>query len=457
MSTECLTLLRTAPPWSRSGRAAISMGVMDRCDRRWAIALSLTFFLCGLAFVALVPPGLPYDEPSHFNTVQFYSHLNGMAVIGQQSVTYEAYHPPLYYFLAGLLYRVFITRGTKFAFYGIRVATLAVAIPLPWITYVAARQFSRHRRVAQLAGVLMAFNPSILGIASSVQNDSLTFVLASTAAYLCVKWSLSMQLSYGRMFTLSLLKAAGIMTKTSALPLLPFVAGVIVITQSRRAPRFLFLLLTLVLACDGWWFVRNERLYHDWTGASAVATSFAGGMRFNLLKWHSSVWAIRNIVTYHTIPIEYWRNQFKAPKWISVAIGLASAFAAFGAIASVARRRLPTGPPGRAGAPATCYAAFAASGLTFWLMVSAAHYFVAARVGMAGCAATLFVVAAAMSIPASMVARRGTAWRAAARHLPQLIVCFLLFAQISLLAAAMRLPHEPYEIALIAGDTTSQR
>jgi hypothetical protein len=437
--------------------APLPLGGMDRCDRRWAITLSVTFFLCGVAFVVLVPPGLPYDEPSHFSTVQFYSHLNGMPVIGEPGVTYEAYHPPLYYYLAGLLYRVLVSGGTSFAFYGIRIATLAASTPLPWITYVAARRFSRRRRVAQLAGVLMAFNPSILAIASSVQNDSLTFLLASTAAYLCVSWTLSMQLSFRRMLIISLLTAAGIMTKTSALPVVPFVAGIIVLANPRRAPGFLLLLISVVLICDGWWFIRNERLYHDWTGARAVATLFAGGTRFNILKWHSWEWGIRNIITYHTIPIEYWRNQFKAPKWMSFGIGLASAFAAFGATTSIVRRRLPTGPPGRAGAAAMYYAAFAASGIIFWLMVSATDYLVPARAGMASCAATLFVIAAAMIMPTSIIARWGTYWRAAARHLPQLFVCILVIAQIALLAKAARLPREPYQIALTARVTTSQR
>ena len=42
--------------------------------------------------MAIVPPGTPYDEPSHFGTVQYYATMHRMPVLGQPGVSYEALH-----------------------------------------------------------------------------------------------------------------------------------------------------------------------------------------------------------------------------------------------------------------------------------------------------------------------------------------------------------------------------
>ena len=107
---------------------------MEKSDWQWAIGLSVMFFLLGLMFVKFVPPGLPYDEPSHFNIVQIHSRLSGLPVVNQNGATYEACQPPLYYILAGLVYRFTSVRASpRAAFYACRIATLAAATPLVFI------------------------------------------------------------------------------------------------------------------------------------------------------------------------------------------------------------------------------------------------------------------------------------------------------------------------------------
>jgi hypothetical protein len=53
------------------------------------VILGLSAIL-GIAFVAVVTPGIPYDEPSHWLNVLYYANHHWIPTIGDPSVSYEA-------------------------------------------------------------------------------------------------------------------------------------------------------------------------------------------------------------------------------------------------------------------------------------------------------------------------------------------------------------------------------
>lgn len=425
----------------------------DHRDYRWILGLTALFLALGLAYVQMVPPGLPYDEPSHFSIVQMNSQLNGLPAVGRNGATYEACQPPLYYFLAGIVYRIVSPSvDAAHAFYFCRLLTLIIASPLVLLTYEMAREFSGRRSVAQLAGVLVAVNPAILGIAASIQNDSLAFLLATLASIYCIRWCVQRTLCPHRTLIVSLLIAAAIMTKSSTLSLLPLFALITCWAYGAKAIWRLAIFASVLAITTGWWFLRNHQLYGDFSGAQSVNAVFGaqvGGAKFHLLSPGDWLWAIRGIITTYTVPVGYWRNEVKNPLWITAAIGVGISSMILGLIPSIRRRRLPGAPPGKSRILMTWAAIFVVLCLGLWLLISSRHFLVAARVAMPAMAATILLAAAALCD-----LRNNVAVLFSRRFLitqPMLIAVLILpalAANVQLLRHAAGLVNRPYMIRL---------
>jgi hypothetical protein len=414
-------------------------GKMNAADHRWALALTAAFLAIGAGFALIVPRGLPYDEPSHFNIVQLHSLLRGLPIVGRPGVTYEACQPPLYYFLAGLVYRVI--GGQVASFYALRLITLAVSCPLVYLTYGMARQFTGRTSVARWACVLVALNPAVLAIASSIQNDSLAILFSTLAFYLCVCWCWNKTLTLAPMCIVSLLVAAAVMTKSSTLPLVPLVALLVCFVEPRRAlPRLAILAVVLVLG-TGWWFARNARIYGDWTGGRSVDAVFGHTARFHPLSPHDWVWVVRSLITYYTTPVTYWRDEIKNPRWLTVAIGAGALCVIGGCFVAAVRRRLPGCRPGAATCLGGCAAVYALAGIGFWLLISYRNFAVAARIAMPALAAQMMLAAGALADLRAAVARFGFA----RLGLP-LLAIVLLAADAQLVMKASKVTNRSYEI-----------
>jgi hypothetical protein len=414
-------------------------GKMDAADQDWAICLTIVFLAIGIAFAAMVPRGLPYDEPSHFNIVQLNAQLHGLPVVGRRGVTYEACQPPLYYFLIGLVYRAVISTGVLplVAFYVCRVVTLFAACPLVYLTYRMARELSGRRSVARCAGILIAVNPGILAIASSIQNDSLAFLFSTLAAYLAIRWCALRTVSLAQMIVLSLLVAAAVLTKSSALPLIPFIGLIVSLADRRRAFGRMALFAAILLAATGWWFVRNAHLYGDWTGGRSVDSVFGAGHRFNPLSMKEWRWVIQSLITYYSTPVTYWRDQFKNPRWWTAAVAVGSICTVAGFAVTTLRGRLTR--------LNIWPVAFVLMCIGFWLLISYRNFVVAARIAMPALASALFLVAW-MLCDLRAAAARLPAGRFLARCALPLLAILFLAADMHLLRTASRLRHLPYEI-----------
>jgi 4-amino-4-deoxy-L-arabinose transferase-like glycosyltransferase len=405
-------------------------GKMNAADTRWALALTAAFLIIGAAFAMFVPRGLPYDEPSHFNVVQLNSLLRGLPIVGLPGVTYEACQPPLYYVLAGLVYRA------GGSFYVLRLLTLAVSSPIVYLTYRMTREFTGRPAAAKWASLLVALNPAVVAIGAGVQNDSLAFLFSTVASYLCMRWCWMRNLSVPKMLLLSLFSAAAVLTKSSTLPLIPFMAMLVCVAEPMRAAGRLAILAVVVAAGDGWWFLRNSRLYGDWTGGRSVAAVFAHTGRYHPLSLRDWVWVGRSLLTYYTTPVTYWRDEIKNPRWLTIAIGAGTLCVLCGFILALLRRRRPA-----AGRLACWAAVYALLSVGFWLLVSYRSFTVAARVAMPALAAQMMLVAGALCNLRAFAAR----FRIARLGLP-LLALVMLAADAQLVIRSTRLAHRPYII-----------
>ena len=63
------------------------------------LVLLLVSAALGVLYLVAMPPGLPYDEPSHWLNVQYYLEHRRLPVVGDPGVTYEAQMGPVAYVL----------------------------------------------------------------------------------------------------------------------------------------------------------------------------------------------------------------------------------------------------------------------------------------------------------------------------------------------------------------------
>lgn len=141
---------------------------------------------------------------------------------------------------------------------------------------------------AQFAAALVAFNPMFVHIMASVNNDTLATALATLALLLSARM-IRRGASMREAITLGVVLGGAALTKASGLALVVVAPCFVLISafvrrtqgnavgqgeRFRALPRLLPLLLGMTLpalAIAGWWYLRNQMLYGDFTGTTMMA------------------------------------------------------------------------------------------------------------------------------------------------------------------------------------------
>ncbi len=293
-----------------------------------------------LLFAWATPPGQPYDEPAHWANVLFYAVNHRMPVLGETGTQYEAQMGPGYYAPSGLLVDLSgLGTGTA-AFWLIRLAWIVLVPLLVLLTMRAARVLGTGRRASISAAMLVAANPLMLAMGSTIQNDYLAMVVATVGVLLGIHLFQSREPLLRGHFALGVVVGLAILVKVVAVALLP----AILITQvlrsgvATRVRAAQMLATTLAAAAtSGWWFVRNLVLYGDLTGDQGIGSLGVGFPPMRLSSIEDVMTWVGSIVSYLFVPVEYYRNVIDAPPALEV---LAIVLAA-GVLALLVRAYVP--------------------------------------------------------------------------------------------------------------------
>lgn len=259
----------------------------------------------GTVYSLLQPPLESHDETGHSAYVAYVAQHLALPKPGGALTPYfdEGHQPPLYYLIPGVVGRLLGATGDyqppMNPFFlsgdGSRGVNAAVHVPsveaAPWhggvllihiarfwsvllgglmvlLTYIAGRLALPDRPAVALAGAaIAAFVPTSLAVTDAATNDALvpvTFGLALIASLRMLQApSVMRALTLGAVIGLSLL------TKNSALILLPFALPILVIAwRSDRQPSRLIAwglgVYGAALAIAGWWYLRNRLLFGHW-------------------------------------------------------------------------------------------------------------------------------------------------------------------------------------------------
>jgi 4-amino-4-deoxy-L-arabinose transferase-like glycosyltransferase len=248
------------------------------------------------------------DERQHVNYVQHLYAGRGFPVFqpGAENLyeTYQAHQPPLFYLLSTGWVKAaeFVglapqdSRPDPFAMPG-ESATLvpfpngAVLRGLNAVigmlgiagVFFAALWGLRDERVALGAAAFAALLPMNVGLSSAVSNDPLLIALCSWVLALCAKgvrdgWTMPLAVGVG------LLTAAALLTKTTALALLPVLLVALVLSRSHRPPAAaIAVCVALVALVPAAWWARNQQLYGDPLAIQAFNQAFTGSAQRSML------------------------------------------------------------------------------------------------------------------------------------------------------------------------------
>jgi hypothetical protein len=278
--------------------------------------------LIGVVFIVVVPAGLPYDEPSHWaNTLFYLDHLR-LPVLGRPGISYEAQMGPLAYVVGALVAAPLRALGdTSVAFYGVRVVGLLELEALAVVVWLLVRRIAAtNRTTAVAAAAVIALNPMLLAMSCSVQNDTLSLLLAAGALLVAVDVTTG-----AGAVGVGVLVGLALLTKLTVWPVAVVVAARLLYRRSGLAVAY----GAAALATAGWWFVRNQHLYGDVTARKGVT---AAGFDFPSAGAFQPFNLARSAATYLWVPTEYTRNVLAAPTWIDLTVLAASGVGLIGVV-----------------------------------------------------------------------------------------------------------------------------
>lgn len=298
----------------------------------WPVWVVMCGLAAGCAYAVVMPAGLPYDEPSHWSTVQYIAANWRLPVLGDPGVTYEAQQAPLYYLMAAPI------SSLPNGFLMVRLFGVVGHGLVVLLTWIVIRRVLPEEGAAWLAGAgFIALNPVLIAIAGTVQNDTWALVFGVWAMTIAARGTGQANGPWSDVL-LGAVMGAAILTKLSMVPV--FIGVCIWLVWRRRFLATLKVVLAAALV-SGWWFVRNMVLYGDLTGQSAVART---GVTFPHAEL-SAKYIAQSVLAYLTVPTEYVRNVIAAPNFVDgLALFTGLAIAA-GLVVLVLRARRNADPP----------------------------------------------------------------------------------------------------------------
>lgn len=251
--------------------------------RREALLLALILVAhVGLALWMLVTLplwGAVLDEPLHFGYAKYIAVTGHLPQIGvgisldpryyylAPSAGEAAHHPPAYYFLGSLVYRLFASASLEAQNYALRALSLVLSVVALVLLYLALRELLPRQPWLRLGIVaLVAVFPHFLLMSSVIYLEAFGAVAAMGAVWMLARYYRD------RSSPWPLVGAGGFvglmaLTKMTILPLaLGFTATAVILICQARPPIKRGLahgaaFAVSAAAVAGWWYVRNVVVY----------------------------------------------------------------------------------------------------------------------------------------------------------------------------------------------------
>ncbi|WOF24171.1 DUF2142 domain-containing protein [Microbacterium betulae] len=323
MSTSRAGLRRSAP------RDAGSLPVTRR--ERWTVGAVTAAFVAVVAFWALFTPVFDApDETLHVNSAARLAEGGGWPDPGEarfQAMVADArgeaawpaaeratfaelraedpgdvgldqmtQHPPTYYLYVSVFLRAvdFVDLRVDVALLIARLSGLLFAAPLPLLVWDSVRRVTRSRRAGIVGAASLLAVPQLAHILGSVSNDVMMIAFGSAVVWLTVRL-MTGDARRRVVVGLGVALALALLTKSTALPLVPFAGLALLLWPSalplaRRIRRTA--LAAVIALAGGWWWVRNLVVHGTLQPAGIVyePTPWADGTGPDPLFFAEQLW-----------------------------------------------------------------------------------------------------------------------------------------------------------------------
>nr|MBN1230096.1 DUF2142 domain-containing protein [Anaerolineae bacterium] len=281
----------------------------------WGKLAPLAFAVLGTLYSIITPILEVSDEYLHYPVVHHIATTGKLPVQQPDIITdwqQEGSQPPLYYLLSAAatfwvdstdysaVYRLnpfrklglshvpdnknvlihteaeqFPWQNTVLAIHVNRLLSVALVTASIALAYQAAQIIVPDKpAVSALSAWMMATNPMLIFIGSSVNNDNLMILLGTWTLLLIIR-IVGEGLTTRRSLTLALVLASASLTKLSGLTLVPLAALALAYDLIRRCEhkQSLYAAVFIIatgLGIAGWWYARNIMLYGEVSGLSTM-------------------------------------------------------------------------------------------------------------------------------------------------------------------------------------------
>ncbi len=248
------------------------------------VTILLGYLLAGGLYALYTPAWQAPDEPAHFNYLRQVAEAGCCPRIeegdwdseqlslltsskfasdyldGLDRIQYEDHHPPLYYLLGSLVYK--LGAGQLIT---LRLFSVALGAGVVWLAYFIGKRIKPGQpQIALGAMALVGFTPQHLSMMSAVNNDALAELIVAVA----LLWSLRfLKGDSVPVWQLGLILGIALLTKLTiyflAL-LLPLVIWLRWRREKQRRSalyRSLFILALVAVVIAGGWWLRNISVY----------------------------------------------------------------------------------------------------------------------------------------------------------------------------------------------------
>jgi tetratricopeptide (TPR) repeat protein len=209
-----------------------------------------------------LPFRVGFDSELHLNYVRFIQEHKALPL---PRVGLEMYQPPLYYLIsAAALSAARLMTQDQLSIFVLRAVTWLFALAHLAIVFLTLRLVFPNQRRAQAVGMIVAaFLPMQIYMSHYVTNETAAATFIAAGIYLTLRLLKTRKVSLGQFCFMGTVVGMAMLTKATAMALLPFaiLAGAVTLLR-QRAPALIWLrnfgvLLLVCFAVSGWHYIRT--------------------------------------------------------------------------------------------------------------------------------------------------------------------------------------------------------
>jgi 4-amino-4-deoxy-L-arabinose transferase-like glycosyltransferase len=210
----------------------------------------------------------PFDGAMHLDYIKYVASTWRVPVATQG---WEMYHPPLYYFVSAIVYKVMGgAQGEPASIRAVQVLGMLSGLACLLLSWLILRICSRSNKSVQVLGwCIAAFLPMLLYMAPTISNEIFSAGVISLSMYLLMRYGFQESISIRQATILGLMFGLAMLSKYTAFLFFLIAVGIFLlrlwIRPDRLKREMAILLIFVTVACSvcGWFYVRNIILFHN--------------------------------------------------------------------------------------------------------------------------------------------------------------------------------------------------